>query len=76
MKKPFALSLQGVFVLLSGTEEKDTSCVVDRFGCCLCNSLYHCPFSFSIVFRETKVGKIFDIKTVVVTQRKALILND
>ncbi|CAN7088257.1 unnamed protein product [Brassica rapa subsp. narinosa] len=58
------------------TEEKDTSCVVDRFGCCLCNSLYHCPFSFSIVFRETKVGKIFDIKTVVVTQRKALILND
>ncbi|CAN6975254.1 unnamed protein product, partial [Brassica rapa subsp. trilocularis] len=43
-----------VFVLLSGTEEKDTSCVVDRFFCCLCNSLYHCPFSFSIVFQETK----------------------
>lgn len=33
-------------------------------------------FSFSIVFQETKVGKSFDIKTFVVIQRKALILND
>ncbi|CAN6893484.1 hypothetical protein Bca4012_092797 [Brassica carinata] len=43
-----------VFVLRLGPEEEDTSCVVDRFVCCLCNSLYHCPFLSQLYFKRQK----------------------
>ncbi|WZZ78666.1 hypothetical protein YC2023_099238 [Brassica napus] len=33
-------------------EEEDTSCVVDRFVCCLYNSLYHCPFLSQLYFKR------------------------
>ncbi|CAG7897389.1 unnamed protein product [Brassica rapa] len=43
-----------VFVLLLGPEEEDSSCVVDIFVCCLCNSLYHCPFLSQLYFKRQK----------------------
>ncbi|KAH0914607.1 hypothetical protein HID58_029053 [Brassica napus] len=41
-----------VFVLLLGPEEEDTSCVVDIFVCCLCNSLYHVLFFLNCISRD------------------------